>query len=124
MMSGLKINFFKSVMCGIGVSDREVADFAAVLNCKPQKLPLMYLGIPLGVNPRRKSTWQPVIDKVRRKLSLWKRKLLSFAGRLTLIKSVVSCLPSYYISIFKMSKEVVKTIKQLQARFWFLLGGE
>lgn len=109
-------------MCGIGVSDREVADFAVVLNCKPQKLPLMYLGIPLGVNPRRKSTWQPVIDKVRRKLSLWKRKLLSFAGRLTLIKSMVSCLPSYYISIFKMPKGVVKTIEQLQARF--LLGGE
>lgn len=50
VMSGLKINFYKRVVCGIGVSDREVSDFAAILNCKTQKLPLVYLGIPLGVN--------------------------------------------------------------------------
>lgn len=52
VMSGLKINFHKSVVCGIGVSDREVSDFAAALNCRIHKLPLMYLGIPLGANPR------------------------------------------------------------------------
>ncbi|XP_028110655.1 uncharacterized protein LOC114309157 [Camellia sinensis] len=39
----------------------------------------VYFGIPLGPNPRRQSTWQLVIDKVRKTLSLWKRKLLSFA---------------------------------------------
>lgn len=42
---------------------------------------------------------------------------MSFAGRLTLIKSVVSCLPSFYISVFKMPKGVVKTIEKLQASF-------
>lgn len=43
--------------------------------------------------------------------------MLSFAGRLTLIKSVVACLPSYYISIYKMPKGVAKTIDKLQAMF-------
>lgn len=86
----------------MGIPDCEVLNFSAMLNCKIQKLPLMYLGLPLGANPRKKSTWQPVVDKVRKKLSLWKRKILSFVGRLTLIKSVVSCLPLYYISVFKM----------------------
>ena len=99
-MSGLKINFHKSIVCGVGISDSKVLNLSFVLNCKVQKLPLLYLGLSLGANPKRKSTWQPVVDKVRKKLSLWKREELSFAGRLTLIKSVVSCLPLYYILVF------------------------
>lgn len=70
VMSGLKINFHKSAMCGVRISDSEVKDFAEELNCKTQKLPMMYLGLPVGANPRRKSTWQSVVDKVRKKFSL------------------------------------------------------
>lgn len=120
-MLGLKNNFHKSIVCGVGVSDSEIDNLSDVLNCKNQKLPMVYLGLPLGTNPKRKSTWQPVVDKVQKKLSLWKRKLLSFAGRLTLIKSVVSCLPLYYISAFQMPKGVVRLIEKLQATF--LCGG-
>lgn len=57
VMSGLKINFHKSQVCGIGVQDDLVKEFAAGLNCHSQKLPMKYLGLPLGENPRRKSTW-------------------------------------------------------------------
>ncbi|CAL5339713.1 unnamed protein product [Camellia sinensis] len=85
MASGLKINYHKSVVCGVGVSISELAVFASLLNCKTQTLPLKYLGLPLGANPRRKKTWQPVIDKFKLRLAGWKRRLLSFAGQLILI---------------------------------------
>ncbi|CAL5439736.1 unnamed protein product [Camellia sinensis] len=84
MASGLKINYHKSVVCGVGVSISELAVFASLLNCKTQTLPLKYLGLPLGANPRRKKTWQPVINKFKLRLAGWKRRLLSFAGRLIL----------------------------------------
>lgn len=57
------------------------------------------------------------MDKVRTKLALWKRKLLLFTGRLTLIKSMLDSLPGYYISIFKMPKGVVKEIERIKAAF-------
>ncbi|XP_028064362.1 uncharacterized protein LOC114267521 [Camellia sinensis] len=98
-----------------------VKDCAGVLNCQNQSLPLAYLGLPLGASPRLKKTWKPVIDKIRAKLASWKRKLLSFGGRLTLIRSVLSSLPVYYLSILKMPHSVIKTIESLRAAF--LWGG-
>ncbi|GMQ04388.1 hypothetical protein CsSME_00049821 [Camellia sinensis var. sinensis] len=94
-----------------------VQSFASRLNCKCQKLPLKYLGMPLGANPPRRATWKPVMEKFRKKLSGWKRMLLSFAGRVTLIKSVLSSSPVYYLSL---PSSVGKEIDKIQATF--LLG--
>lgn len=52
------------------------------LGCKLVGLPANYLGIPLGANARRLSTWSLVINKVRKKLGTWKSKVLSKADRL------------------------------------------
>ncbi|KAI7979697.1 putative ribonuclease H protein, partial [Camellia lanceoleosa] len=89
--SGLKINYHKSIICGIGVED--------------------------GL----RSTWKPVLDKFKQKLASWKRRLLSFAGRLTLIKSVMSNLPIYYLSLFRIPTGVAKEIERMQSSF--LWGG-
>ncbi|CAL5353932.1 unnamed protein product [Camellia sinensis] len=111
------------MVCGVGISEEESQAFASKLFCLCQKLPLKYLGLPFGANPRRLKSWQPIVDKVRSKLALWKRKLLSFAGRLTLIKFVLDSLPGYYISIFKMPKGVVREIERIKAAFlWGSLG--
>lgn len=72
----------------MGIPDCEVLNFSAMLNCKIQKLPLMYLGLPLGANPRKKSTWQPVVDKVRKKFSLEEKDIV-FRGSVNV--NQVSC---------------------------------
>ncbi|CAL5355041.1 unnamed protein product [Camellia sinensis] len=121
ILSGLKINFHKSAVCGVGVSTARMNEMAAVLNCKVKKLPLTYLGLPLGANPRKKATWKPVVDKVKSKLAGWKRKMLSFAGRLILVKTVTSALPVFYLSLFKLPEGVASELDRLQATF--LWGG-
>lgn len=121
ILSGLKINYHKSMVCGVGVPNDYLANFSSLLNCTVQNFPIKYLGLPLGANPRRKETWQPVLEKVRSRLARWKRKLLSFVGRLTLIKAVVSSLPVYYLSLFRIPEGVAKEIERLQASF--LWGG-
>lgn len=80
-------------------------------------LPTTYLGIPLGANPRKVDTWNPIINRIKKKLSGWKINLLSRAGRLTLIKAVLNNLPMYYLGIFKMPKLVAKKIISLQSKF-------
>lgn len=83
VVSGLKVNFQKSNVFGIGVSDREIASCARILGCNAASLPFKYLGVPVGANMWRKRHWQPIIERVQNKLSTWKAKLLSFGGRLT-----------------------------------------
>ncbi|KAF5931642.1 hypothetical protein HYC85_027813 [Camellia sinensis] len=94
----------------------EAEILVAIQDCDGNKAPGPD-GLPLGANPRRKSTWDPVVAKFQKKLSSWKRRLLSFAGRLTLIKSALSNLPLYFLSIFKMPKGIVKAISKIQANF-------
>lgn len=117
VMSGLKINFHKSIVRGIGVEEMRVMEFAQKLNCPSQRLPLTYLGLPLGANTRSRSTRQPVVEKFKKKLASWKRKFLSFASRLTLIRLVLSSEPMLFLSLFKMHVGVVKTIDKIQSSF-------
>lgn len=80
-LSGLKINFHKSVVSGVGLTQDEVNICANSLGCNAEKLPFKYLGLPLGANPRKKATWKPVIDRFKSKLSSWKRRHNSFGGK-------------------------------------------
>ncbi|GFS31963.1 hypothetical protein Acr_00g0020140 [Actinidia rufa] len=122
VMSGMKVNFHKSGICGVGIENEILDRCAGILRCKKQRLPMKYLGLPLGVSPRRQAMWKLVIELIKKRLSSWKKRFLSFGGRLVLIKSVISSLPVYYMSLFKMPERVAKCIERIQATF--LWGGD
>ena len=73
----------------------------SILGCGMELLPLTYLGLPLGAPYKDLSIWNTVIEKMESKLSRWKRMHISKGGRLTLIKSTLSNIPTYYLSCFK-----------------------
>lgn len=105
----------------VGVQDVEMKIYAKILRCKVQKLTIKYLGVPLGVSPRRKFTWKEVIENISKRLATSKRRYLSFGGRLVLVKYVLSSLPIFYMALFKMPEGVAKCIESIQGRF--LWGG-
>jgi hypothetical protein len=56
---------------------------------------------------------------------LWKRPLLSKGGRVTLIKSTLANIPTYYMSLFKIPVKVANRIEKLQRDFlWGGVGEE
>ena len=63
LVSGLKINFAKSHFGAFGVSDQWKIMAANYLNCSLMSFPFTYLGVPIGVNPRRIHTWDSIIRK-------------------------------------------------------------
>ncbi|GJR72076.1 RNA-directed DNA polymerase, eukaryota [Tanacetum coccineum] len=99
--SGLKINFHKSKLMGVGVNSNEVESVANLVGCSIFSSPFKYLGVIVGDNMSRLKPWEYVISKVSNRLYNWKLKTLSIGGRLTLIKSVISSIPLYHMSIFK-----------------------
>ncbi|GKV24336.1 hypothetical protein SLEP1_g33963 [Rubroshorea leprosula] len=121
IMSGLRINFNKSTLYGTNVDEEWLSMAALALNCKAGKLPFTYLGLPVGGNPHRHSFWKPVVEKFRSKLASWKGKLLSFGGRITLLTSVLSALPLFYFSVFKVPSGILKELIRIQNNF--LWGG-
>lgn len=73
-MSGLKVNFHKSSLLGVNVDDYFRSAAASFLFYSIGKFPFKFLGLPIGANPRRASTWQPIIDVMRKKLASRKGK--------------------------------------------------
>ena len=105
----------------MGVSKTELSKTAQVLDCLQGDLPFTYLGVPVGANMALKKNWKPILDKFSSNLSSWKAKSLSFGGRLTLIKSVLDCLPTYYMSLFKAPQGIIDQLDKIRRRF--LWGG-
>ncbi|KAI3745346.1 hypothetical protein L1987_58457 [Smallanthus sonchifolius] len=117
LVTGLKVNPVKSSLFGVGVDDSDVARVAKGFNCKVGKFPFIYLGLPIGANMKRVKHWSPVIDRFNKRLSSWKAKSLSFAGRVTLAKAVLGSLPSYYLSLFRAPVKVVKSLESIRRAF-------
>ena len=67
-VSGLKINLGKSELVSIGVV-HNIDLLLNVLGCKQVSLPLKYLGLPLGANFKDKTIWNPILEKMERKLA-------------------------------------------------------
>ena len=97
----------------------------AVLGCKQGSLPMKYLGLPLGAKFKDKSIWNPILEKMERKLAGGKKLYLSKGGRVTLIKSTLSNLPTYFLSLFPILASVASRIARVQRDFlWGSLGDE
>lgn len=113
LISELKINFHKSSLVGLRVYDLFLSVVSSFLGYKVEALPIKYLGLPLCTRKSTVREWNPVIERVHGHLALWKGPLLSSAGRLVLIKSTLSSIPLFYMSMFIMPVQVQRTIEVL-----------
>jgi hypothetical protein len=92
----------------------QVGRLADILGCEVASLPVKYLGLPLGASYKSTRIWDGVIEKVENRLASWKRLYLSKGGRVTLIKSTLSNLPTYCMSLFPIPVSVASRIEKIQ----------
>ena len=95
---------------------------ATILGCDVAVVPFKYLGVPVGCNMARIDMWKEAVEKFKTKLSNWRAGVLSVGGRLTLIKSVLSNLPIYFMSIYKIPVAVENLFESIRNRFF--IGGD
>ena len=68
LIFGLALNLDKSALIPINCLEEKVDRMKECFDCSEATLPITYLGIPLGANPRRVATWRPIINKIEKKL--------------------------------------------------------
>ncbi|RVW81741.1 LINE-1 retrotransposable element ORF2 protein [Vitis vinifera] len=76
-ISGLKVNLDKSNLFGINLDQNHLSRLALLLDCKASDWPILYLGLPLGGNPTACGFWDPVIERISRRLDGWQKAYLS-----------------------------------------------
>ena len=65
---GLKVNVGKSAIVPIGEVNNLDA-LANILHYRVGNLPMKYLGMPLGTSFKTASIWNPILEKMEKKLS-------------------------------------------------------
>ena len=67
-VTGLKVNVLKSEMVPIGEVPN-VHVLAKILRCRIGSLPMTYLGMPLGASHKSPTIWNPILEKIERRLA-------------------------------------------------------
>ena len=111
-ITSLKVNVGKSEIAPISDVGNLNA-LAHTLCCKVGTLPMRCLGMPLGANYKDASIWNPIIEKMEKRLFGWKRLYLLKGGRLTLLKSTLSSLHTYLLSLFTIPRAVAARIERI-----------
>lgn len=53
VISDLKANFHKSMLVEVNVVESWMLEGSLVMNCRMGRIPFLYLGLPIGGDPRR-----------------------------------------------------------------------
>ena len=115
--SGLAVSVEKSSLYMAGVSQAETASLAEAVQLLVGDLPFKYLGIPLTSRKLSFVQCKPLIEKITERAQSWMAHLLSYVGRLQLIRAILSSMQNYWAHIFPLSKKVIKAVERICCRF-------
>lgn len=111
--TGLKVNYSKSIMVPINLSQEKLQHLARTFNCEMESLPFPYLGLPLSLSKPRAIDFSPVVTRCERKLAATS-VYLNLAGRLEITNSVLSAMATFCMSTFLLQQSVIDQIDKFR----------
>ena len=109
--SGLRLNIQKSHIIISRSANERKGQLLSLLGFQEGHLPMRYLGLPLISSRLTISDCQPLLSKIDARIAGWEGMSLSYAGRVQIIKSVLSALSIYWASAFILPK-VIRSLRK------------
>lgn len=78
-----------------------------------------YLGLPEHFGRKKKDLFNSIVSRIEQKAKSWANRKLSTAGKLTMLQSVLSPIPSYSMTCFKLPASLIRRIQSALTRFWW-----
>ncbi|PNX79430.1 cysteine-rich receptor-like protein kinase, partial [Trifolium pratense] len=109
------------MLVGVNIPDSDswLGEAASALCCRLGKIPFLYLGLPIGGDSRRLVFWEPVLARLKNRLSGWQTSFSFFwwsSSFCQVCLDLSTCLCSIlHISLRQMVLEDVSG----QRRVWF-----
>jgi hypothetical protein len=116
--TGLRVNFNKSNIYPINVDQGKMEILAQTFGCKIGSYPFTYLGLPLGPNKPNMEDMLPFVQIIERRL-VSTSNYINQADKLEMVNSVLSSLPTFYMTIIKLPPIIIRMIKKYKKHcFW------
>jgi hypothetical protein len=120
--TGLKVNYAKSIMVPINVPPERLAHLATTFQCQTGSLPFTYLGLPLSNTKPTVQDCLPLVHIVERRL-VSTSIFLNQGGKLRLVNSVLSSLPTFYMCSIKAPIDILNQVDKYR-RHYLWTGGD
>jgi hypothetical protein len=119
--SGQLPNWNKSgILFSANVNQQDKQDIRSLFPVPDMDSSFIHLGHPLILPAKNRTiAYNFVYGKFKSKLTTYKANRLSHAARLTLIKSVFSSIPVYYMSNILFSKKFLAKLTAIIRNFWW-----
>ncbi|XP_074291951.1 uncharacterized protein LOC141618770 [Silene latifolia] len=111
--SGLCFNRSKSDIYMNGVNQMDKDQILQLSGFQEGSFPFRYLGIPISYKRLSSADSNVLVDKIVKKIRGWGTKKLSYAGRLVLVRHVLSQMHSYWARIFLLPKGVMARVEAI-----------
>jgi len=118
-VSGLHINLQKSSIHPIRCQDIDLDHVLASFAGARESFPCRYLGLQLHTRSLQKVHVQPLIERIGQRLPGWKGRMLNRAGKLTLVTTVLSSMPTYHLTVFLLAVWARKQIDKIRRSFFW-----
>ena len=119
--TGLEANIHKSQIYLGGCSTQLNNQCIQQIGFQEDSLPMKYLGVPITAGRLSKLECSTLVEKITARVHIWSTRNLSFAGRATLINSVIFGMFNYWASIFLLPQNVLDKITSICRNY--LWGG-
>ncbi|KAL3629954.1 hypothetical protein CASFOL_026266 [Castilleja foliolosa] len=99
------------------ISNISKGQIISILQCKEAHTPFIYLGAPIFKGRSKLAYFEPIYQKIKQKLEGWKCKYLSFAGKVSLIRSVLCSIPVHTMSAIAVNSGTLRYIEAIFRKF-------
>ncbi|GJV69428.1 hypothetical protein Tco_1484937 [Tanacetum coccineum] len=120
--SGLTLSLPKSTTYFCNVLNHVKLGILNILPFEEGKLPVKYLGVSLVPSRLVHRDCLELMERIKKRVSDWKNKSLSFAGRTQLIHSVLSSMHLYWASVFILPYSLMLKLEQVMRGFLWCQG--
>ncbi|XP_050211436.1 uncharacterized protein LOC126661625 [Mercurialis annua] len=118
--SGQVVNYDKSeILFSSRVAAVNRREVQQILGMKEVVKFKKYLGMPTMVGRSKKPIFDFLKDRLHKRISGWKEKFLSKAGKEVLIKSIAQSIPTYIMSYFALPVTFCNEMQSIISRYWW-----
>ena len=118
--SGQKINKMKSTITFSKKAPQSLKDkVKRELDIQKEGGVGKYLGLPKHFGRKKKDLFTSMVYRIRQKAISWSTRFLSTAGKMIMLKTVLSAMPTHSMSCFKLPVSLCKRIQSILTRFFW-----